>query len=282
MSGQALDLRRSAQIVWRLRALVGAIIALGFLGGAAYTALTPASYLSNAVVVLSPSIAIASQAAVVDSPPVLADALTGVDRGMSLQTLRSRVQTGPVAVGLMSISVVAAWAVWKANRRIGVLAGLLALGIATAVREAAVAIGLVLGLLYLFPIVSSVVGNQHWQRHLEQIGPMNAGLYVQATVGLKVLPLTPGRASPSSPPGPAARCCSAAGCCGAATPDEGFSLATQIRHVTIVTGLWVSGSSPDRSLGRIYVPTVDALLSVRYTSCIDHFYLMMLAVSSSR
>src|ERR1700678_3594526 len=107
MSGQALDLRRSAQIVWRLRALVGAIIALGFLGGAAYTALTPASYLSNAVVVLSPSIAIASQAAVVDSPPVLADALTGVDRGMSLQTLRSRVQTGPVAVGLMSISVVA-------------------------------------------------------------------------------------------------------------------------------------------------------------------------------
>jgi ABC-2 type transport system permease protein len=71
------------------------------------------------------------------------------------------------------------------------LIALLALGVATAVREAAVAIGLVLGLLYLFPIVSSVVGNQHWQRHLEQIGPMNAGLYVQATVGLKVLPLTP-------------------------------------------------------------------------------------------
>jgi ABC-2 type transport system permease protein len=54
-----------------------------------------------------------------------------------------------------------------------------------------VAIGLVLGLLYVFPIVSSVVGNQHWQRHLEQIGPMNAGLYVQATVDLKILPLTP-------------------------------------------------------------------------------------------
>jgi len=106
MSGQALDLRRSAQIVWRLKALVGAIIALGFLAGAAYTALTPAFYLSNAVVVLSPSIAIASQAAVVDSPPVLAAALTGVDRGMSLQDLRSRVQTGPVAVGLMSISVI--------------------------------------------------------------------------------------------------------------------------------------------------------------------------------
>ena len=71
------------------------------------------------------------------------------------------------------------------------LIALLALGIATAVRDSAVAIGLVLGLLYVFPIVSTVVANQHWQRHLEQIGPMNAGLYVQATVGLKILPLTP-------------------------------------------------------------------------------------------
>jgi ABC-2 type transport system permease protein len=72
-----------------------------------------------------------------------------------------------------------------------VLIALLALGIATAVRDSAVAIGLVLGLLYLSPIVSSVVGNQHWQRHLEQFGPTTAGLYIQATVGLKILPLTP-------------------------------------------------------------------------------------------
>ena len=71
------------------------------------------------------------------------------------------------------------------------LIALLSLGVATAVRDSAVAIGLVLGLLYVFPIVSTVVANQHWQRHLEQIGPMNAGLYVQATVGLKILPLTP-------------------------------------------------------------------------------------------
>jgi ABC-2 type transport system permease protein len=72
-----------------------------------------------------------------------------------------------------------------------VLVALLALGIATAVRDSAVAIGLVLGLLYLFPVVSSVVGNQHWQRHLEQISPMTAGLYVQVTAGLSTLPLTP-------------------------------------------------------------------------------------------
>jgi ABC-2 type transport system permease protein len=71
------------------------------------------------------------------------------------------------------------------------LIALLALGIATAVRDSAVAIGLVLGLLYLFPIVSSVVGNQHWQRHLDQLSPMTAGLYVQATVNLTSLPLAP-------------------------------------------------------------------------------------------
>jgi len=71
------------------------------------------------------------------------------------------------------------------------LIALLSLGVATAVREAAVAIGLVLGLLYLFPVVASVAANPHWQRHLEQIGPMTAGLDIQATTGLSSLPLTP-------------------------------------------------------------------------------------------
>ena len=76
----------------------------------------------------------------------------------------------------------------RAAVRVGPLPGAdraAGLGIATAVRDSAVAIGLVLALLYLFPIVSSVVGNQHWQRHLEQLGPMTAGLYIQATVGVK-------------------------------------------------------------------------------------------------
>ena len=71
------------------------------------------------------------------------------------------------------------------------LIALLSLGVATAVRESAVAIGLVLGLLYLFSIVTSVVSNQDWQRHLEQISPMTAGLYIQATRNLSGLPLTP-------------------------------------------------------------------------------------------
>jgi len=70
------------------------------------------------------------------------------------------------------------------------LIALLSLGIATAVRDAAVAIGAVLGLLYLFPILAQV-GGAGMQRHLEQIGPMTAGLEIQASTGLRHLPIGP-------------------------------------------------------------------------------------------
>jgi ABC-2 type transport system permease protein len=71
------------------------------------------------------------------------------------------------------------------------LIALLSLGIAVAVRDSAVAIGIVLALLYLFPIVANVVTNEHWHRHLEQIGPMTSGLAIQATTGLRSLPISP-------------------------------------------------------------------------------------------
>ena len=71
------------------------------------------------------------------------------------------------------------------------LIALLALGLTTAVRDSAVATGLVLGLLYLFPIASAVVPDQTVARHLEQAAPMTAGLWIQATAGLRSLPLTP-------------------------------------------------------------------------------------------
>ena len=71
------------------------------------------------------------------------------------------------------------------------LIALLSLGAATIVRDSAVAVGAVLGLLYLFPIVAAVVTDPHWRRHLEQIGPMSAGLAIQATTGLRSLPLSP-------------------------------------------------------------------------------------------
>jgi ABC-2 type transport system permease protein len=72
------------------------------------------------------------------------------------------------------------------------LIALLSLGAAAAVRDSAASIGLVLGLLYLFPIAAAVISsNEPLARHLDQIGPLPAGLDVQATIGIKNLPLTP-------------------------------------------------------------------------------------------
>ena len=71
------------------------------------------------------------------------------------------------------------------------LIAVLSMGIAAMVRASAVTIGLALGLLYLFPIVSLVIPDHVLSRHLEQIAPMTAGLYIQATTGLQSLPLTP-------------------------------------------------------------------------------------------
>jgi ABC-2 type transport system permease protein len=71
------------------------------------------------------------------------------------------------------------------------LIALLSLGVATVVRESAVAIGAVLSLLYLFPIVAALITDRTVQRHLEQFAPMTAGLEIQATTGLRSLPLSP-------------------------------------------------------------------------------------------
>jgi len=67
----------------------------------------------------------------------------------------------------------------------------LSLGVTTVIRDSAVAIGGALGLLYLFPVVASLVRDPTIQRRLEQIGPMFAGLDSQATTGLRGLPLAP-------------------------------------------------------------------------------------------
>ena len=71
------------------------------------------------------------------------------------------------------------------------LIALLSLGVAAAVRDSAATIGVVLGALYLFPITAAVVSNPTIARHLNQIGPLPAGLDAQATTGINTLPLTP-------------------------------------------------------------------------------------------
>jgi ABC-2 type transport system permease protein len=72
-----------------------------------------------------------------------------------------------------------------------VLIALLSLGISAAVRDSAVGIGGVLGLLFVFPTVLVMVSNPDWHRHLQQIAPMSAGLGIQTTVDLPSLPLSP-------------------------------------------------------------------------------------------
>jgi ABC-2 type transport system permease protein len=72
-----------------------------------------------------------------------------------------------------------------------ILIGLLSLGVATAVRDSTTAIGIVLGLLYLFPLLTALVGNPDWHKRLEQISPTNAGQSIEATTNLHHLALSP-------------------------------------------------------------------------------------------
>ncbi len=53
MSQQALDLRRSIQIVRRHKLLVGIVLVLGLLAGGAYAVLNPPMVTSTALVLLS-------------------------------------------------------------------------------------------------------------------------------------------------------------------------------------------------------------------------------------
>jgi ABC-2 type transport system permease protein len=70
------------------------------------------------------------------------------------------------------------------------LIGLLALGVATIVRDSAAATGTVLGLLYLAPVLAAFVANPVWQRRIERYGPTSAGLTIQDTTG-RHLPIGP-------------------------------------------------------------------------------------------
>ncbi|HEY2673830.1 MAG TPA: ABC transporter permease [Rugosimonospora sp.] len=72
-----------------------------------------------------------------------------------------------------------------------VLIALLSLGIGATVRDSAAAIGTVLGLLYLPPILALSIDNPHWQRLLQQAAPMSAGLAIQTTTAPSTAPIGP-------------------------------------------------------------------------------------------
>jgi ABC-2 type transport system permease protein len=71
------------------------------------------------------------------------------------------------------------------------LIALMSLGVAVIVRDSAVSIGVVLALLYVFPIILSFIGNEHWQHRLGRWTPTVAGLTIQDTTGLRSLAITP-------------------------------------------------------------------------------------------
>ena len=72
------------------------------------------------------------------------------------------------------------------------LIALLSLGLATAVRDSGASIAVVLGLLYIVPILTDLgTLDPPWERRLQQWGPMTAGLAIQATRNLKTLPIGP-------------------------------------------------------------------------------------------
>lgn len=118
-SQQGLDLRRSIQIVWRHKILVGAVVVLGILAGAAYGYLHPPTLTSTAQVVLPPPSPSAQAAAagssspdpytttqefIAGSNPVLSAALPAIRPTMSLAALRRGIEVGSETPYVISIS----------------------------------------------------------------------------------------------------------------------------------------------------------------------------------
>jgi len=108
--------------------------------------------------------------------------------GVAISLLLSRflLPDGLPAVGAATVARAAVGSVLYL-----VLIALLSIGVAAAVRDSAAAVGTVLGLLYVLPIVAATLSDPAWQRHLYQIAPMSAGLAIQATRDLGELPIKP-------------------------------------------------------------------------------------------
>jgi capsular polysaccharide biosynthesis protein len=116
MSQQALDLRRSMQLVRRHKILVAIVIILGIAGGGAYAVLSPPTQTSTALVALpqsplttTPGAAAtdpftATQEVIATSYQVLLNALPNVRPAMSLNQLRNAVQAGSPAPDIISIT----------------------------------------------------------------------------------------------------------------------------------------------------------------------------------
>jgi capsular polysaccharide biosynthesis protein len=106
MSEQALDLRRSLNVAWRHKTIVGIVAALGFLLGAGYASLHPSMLTAKTLVVLPQNTPnMATEVVVAGSDPVLNGAIQGLPPGTTLTTLRNTVQARSVTSTVISFTV---------------------------------------------------------------------------------------------------------------------------------------------------------------------------------
>jgi ABC-2 type transport system permease protein len=125
--------------------------------------------------------------AVVVSGPVLVAAVLGV--AGSLLAARSVMPDSGFANVALDDSTTLRAAVGTALYLC--LVALLSLGVALIVRNTGGAIGGVLSLLFVFPILAELVTQPDWRERLTEWSPMSAGLAVQATTNLEDLPIGP-------------------------------------------------------------------------------------------
>jgi capsular polysaccharide biosynthesis protein len=121
MSQQALDLRRSVQIVRRHKILVGIAVALGLVAGVGYAVLKPPAVTSSALVVLPQAAAqsiqsegnpgasgssgyMQTQAVIASSDPVLSGALRSIRPPISLADLHRAIEVKSVTNSILSIT----------------------------------------------------------------------------------------------------------------------------------------------------------------------------------
>jgi ABC-2 type transport system permease protein len=204
--------RTLATTWWLLAGVIGATAAVGALAGVSArhspdpdpvkTSLTGV-YLGQAIVAVLGVLAISNEY----GTGMIRVTLAAMPRRVSMLAAKAAVLTGLVLTSgsvailasvLVGRLILPGYAVNGALLRAAAgsvlylaLIALFSLGVATAVRDAAVAIGMVLSLLFLFPILAHYISDTTWQRHLEQVAPMTAGLCIQDTAGLSSLPLPP-------------------------------------------------------------------------------------------
>src|SRR5215831_19935814 len=105
MSNQALDLRRSLQILRRHKIFVAASAVLGIGAGLGYAVLTPPMLTSTASVYLPSSVHdISTQVVFATSDPVLSGAARTLDSSESPATLRAAIQVKNVTTNIIAFS----------------------------------------------------------------------------------------------------------------------------------------------------------------------------------